>query len=285
METNIKPLNEITVADVQNMDYNNLISLVRETNRIPGGYKTIATILNNMFLDKNSKILEIGTSTGSTSIEIAKILGCNINAIDINERSLAEGRRRADYENIGGNICFSVEDAQNLSFDDNSFDCVICGNVTSLISDREKARSEYVRVLNDNGFLAAVPMYYIDEPSIELLDSVSKAIKTNVQILDRNYWLSFYNKTGLVLKYVENYCFDYIEDWMLEDFITYIMHQDFLNEFHKEVYDTLYQKYKEYIYLFRDNLSHMGYSIMLYKKDNDKEPELFRGSLSAKGRL
>lgn len=276
----MKRLSEFTIEDIEGMDYNHLISLVRETNRAPGGYKTIASVIHNAFINADSKLLEIGTSTGVTAIEIARITKCHIEAIDINERSLAEARRRAEAEDVAPFINFTLGDAQKLAFPDKMFDYVFCGNVTSLIPDREKARQEYVRVLNENGILAAVPMYYIKTPSDQLLEDVRQAIQTNVQVVNRDYWTNFYNQSGLVLKYVENYQFDYISDQTLDEFIAYIMGQEFLKELKPEVYACLLDKYTRYIYLFRENLSHMGYSILLYKKERyNNEPELFRGSL------
>lgn len=276
----MKALSELTVKDIEKMDYNNLISLVKETNRAPGGYKTISSVINNSFINGKSRILEIGTSTGVTAIEISKIKGCQIEAIDINERSLKEARARAEQEGVANYINFKKADAQNLEYDDCMFDMVFCGNVTSLIPDRNKALQEYVRVLKDDGILAAVPMYYIKEPEQSLLNDVSAAIQTKVEVHDREYWSDFYKKSNLVLKYVENYRFDYISDKVLDEFISYIVNRDFLMELKPEVYQFLKEKYAKYIYLFRDNLSHMGYSILLYKKEKyNQEPELFRGSL------
>ena len=280
----MKELRELTPDDIRAMDYNTLISLVRETNRPPGGYKTIASVIHNTFLGESDTVLEIGTSTGVTAIEIAKLCGSEVKAIDINEASLEEARRRADLEGVGDKICFRQADAQDLDYASETFDLVFCGNVTSLIPDKEKARSEYTRVLKPDGFLAAVPMYYLEDPSAELLSKVSRAIQADVQVLHREDWMSFYNKSGLVLKFVENYRFDYIPDTEWMAFADTILARPFLQELPAETYQVLQERYREYIHLFRDNLSHMGYSILLYKKEPvNTEPELFRGSLITDG--
>lgn len=275
----MKELNALTIEDVAAMDYNNIISLVRETNRAPGGYKTIACILNNSFLRTDSRILEIGTSTGVTSIEIAKLLGCRIEAIDINEQSLAEARRRAAAEGVQDRIRFCLGDAQALEYPDASFDMVFCGNVTSLIPNRKRALEEYIRVLKPNGILAAVPMYYLNVPSEKLMDHVRAAIQTDVQVVGLDYWREFYRSPEMVLKFTENCRFDRISDEVLNHFIAYILSQHHLQALRPEVFAFLKQRYREYIYLFRDNLSRMGYSILLYKKEPvNREPELFTGS-------
>lgn len=48
---------------------------------------------------------------------------------------------------------FHVADAQNLPFDDNQFDVVICESVNAFVPNRAKAASEYVRVIKSGGFL------------------------------------------------------------------------------------------------------------------------------------
>lgn len=275
----IKQLKDLTPLDIEQMDYNNIISVVRETNRAPGGFATLQEVAHATGLKAEDSLLEIGTSTGISAIEFARITGCHIEAIDINERSLEEARERARREELTDHIHFSKQNAMDLDFDDESFRIVFCGNVTSLIPDRKAALNEYVRVLKNGGFLAAVPMYYLDTPSEDLMARVRRAIQVDVDVKYRDYWISFYKSSGLVLKYLRNFRFDYIPDQTLEDFIRYILSKKHLADLREDTFSMLEKKYREYIFLFRENLSHMGYSIMLLTKEafND-EPELFTGT-------
>jgi ubiquinone/menaquinone biosynthesis C-methylase UbiE len=225
-------------------------------------------------------MLEIGTSTGISAIELARLTGCKIESIDINERSIQEARRRAIEEGVGDSINFSVQDATNTSFTNELFDIVFCGNVTSLIPNRKKAFEEYYRVLKNGGILAAVPMYYIKTPSDQLIKKVVDAIQVNIDVCGKEYWMDFYKHENMVLKFVQDYSFDYISDKTLDTFIEFILSKEHLKVLSKDVFEALAKKYKEYIYLFRDNLSHMGYSIiLLFKETKNPEPELFVGSL------
>ncbi|MBQ9934362.1 MAG: class I SAM-dependent methyltransferase [Lachnospiraceae bacterium] len=275
----MKQLNELTVEDIESMDYNNLISVVRETNRVPGGFATLQEIANVAGIRNCTRVLEIGTSTGISAIEMVRITGCKIESIDINERSIQEASKRAKQEGLDPYINFSVQDARNTSFDSESFQVVFCGNVTSLIPEREKALEEYYRLLAPGGFLSAVPMYYIEIPSEKLISDVRRAIQTDVEACDKKYWLDFFKHSNLCYKYVRDYKFDYIPDKKLEEFIAYILGKPHLKALKDDTYDALKKKYTEYIYLFRDNLSYMGYSIILLSKEiNNDEPELFTGS-------
>ena len=95
------------------MSYNDLIGLVRETNRPPGGIKVLEAIASRLLLGPNKHLLEIGCATGWTSIELGLLTGCRITAIDLNPASVAEARRRADRAGLT-NVEFEVADASDL---------------------------------------------------------------------------------------------------------------------------------------------------------------------------
>lgn len=269
-----------TVADIEQMDYNQLIGLVKETNRPPGGFKSVSKIAQMAFLNKDSRILEIGTSTGITAIELAKLVGCKINAIDINPVSIAEAKKRAEEEGVEDLIEFEVQDATNTRFEDNTFELVFCGNVTSLIDSRNEALQEYIRVLKKGGFIGAIPMYYIKQPSKELLQDVCDAIQVDIIAWDKKYWFDFFSKDTLEILWHEDYKFDYIEDLAVNNFSREILSREHLAKLNDNAKGVLQEKYTRYMLLFRDNLSHMGFSVMLLRKcDVDIDAELFTSSL------
>lgn len=86
-------MNTPSKEEILKMDYNQLIGIVRETNRPPGGFKSILHIAQNTFITRETKVLEIGTSTGITAIELAKLTHCKITAIDINPVSIEEAKK------------------------------------------------------------------------------------------------------------------------------------------------------------------------------------------------
>ena len=269
-------MNTPSKEEILKMDYNQLIGIVRETNRPPGGFKSILHIAQNTFITRETKVLEIGTSTGITAIELAKLTHCKITAIDINPVSIEEAKKRAVEEGVSEYINFEIQDATQLEYADNTFDLVFCGNVTSLISEREKALNEYLRVLKPNGILAAIPMYYIETPSDDLIDRVRAAIQVNIIPWDRKFWFDFFVKEGFELLYYEDYKFNRIDESEVKEFSKELLEQPHLNELSKEAKECLQKKYTDYMLIFRENLSHMGYSIIyLRKTEFIKDRELF----------
>ena len=73
-------------------------------------------------------------------------------------------------------VSFVTADALNIPFDNQSFDFVWCSNVTSFIKDKDRAVSEYLRVLKEGGTLIVAPIYYRKSPPGDLLDKVSEAV-------------------------------------------------------------------------------------------------------------
>ena len=266
----------LTAAAVEAMDYNQLIGVVRETNRPPGGLRSIALIARNAFLTSRSHVLEIGTSTGITAVELARLAGCRITAIDINEDSLAEARRRAERAGVGHLVACELRDATSTGFDDGEFDAVFCGNVTSLIEDREQALAEYARVLKDGGFVGAIPMYYVEPPSDALIADVSAAIQVNITPLDKRFWQEFFTGDELQPYWRADYRFDRIDDAVVDAFVDDILARPHIGELAPDVRAALEHRYREHMHLFKVNLSHMGFTVLLLRKEPaGTEPELF----------
>jgi len=255
-------IEKLTPKEISEMDYNQLIGLVKETNRPPGGRKTVFEIINRTCIDRESSVLEIGTSTGFTAIELSKLVKCKITSIDINEMSLKEAKDRALEEGFD-NIKFIKANVNNLPFGESEFDLVIVGNVLSLILNKERAFNECRRVCKKTGFIVAVPMFYIEKPSEELVKRVSEAIHFNITPLYKKNWDDFFEIPDLEVYLTQDYKFNYINNDIVKKFVEDILNREHLKKLEKNAFEILKNKYTEYMFLFRDNLSKMGFSIVL----------------------
>jgi len=110
--------------DLEEMCYSEFVAFVEETNRPSGGIKSIQTVVANAAnLNEESSILEIGSTTGFTSINLAYLTKAKkIIGIDINSEAVYRAKMRSKRENLDDRIEFMVGDARKLSFRDNSFD-------------------------------------------------------------------------------------------------------------------------------------------------------------------
>lgn len=109
-------------------------------------------------------------------------------------------------------------------------------------------------------------MYYIETPSDDLIDRVRAAIQVNIIPWDRKFWFDFFVKEGFELLYYEDYKFNRIDESEVKEFSKELLEQPHLNELSKEAKECLHKKYTDYMLIFRENLSHMGYSIIYLRK-------------------
>ncbi len=269
------------MKDITKMNYSEFVGLIDERNRPSGGIKSVHTVAINSQLNPSKKILEIGSNTGFTSVNLSLFTGCEVVGIDANVSSIAKAEKYAIKHSVEDRVSFLNADACNLPFEDSSFDMIWCSNVTSFISDKEKAVSEYMRVLKLGGILVFIPIYYIESPSREMLGEVSEAIGVEVKVQDKHDWIELITQIAETTGFAAELFFS--EDYRYLDarddiagYINYLMQKDEVLQFKKnEQY--LIRKKAEYFYkLFNENLQHAGYSILLFQKRKMKdEVELF----------
>jgi ubiquinone/menaquinone biosynthesis C-methylase UbiE len=114
-------------------------------------YKLPASLyyFNDKVLDycNNKSVLEYGCGTGSHSFELAKS-GATVTGIDISTTGIEIAKSKPETAEYG--IEFFEMDAENLRFDESSFDVVVGSGILHHL-DLEKAYSELARVLSDDG--------------------------------------------------------------------------------------------------------------------------------------
>ena len=273
----MKEIQSITATEIKNMDYNELIGLTRETNRTPGGLDTIKTVSRMLMLTSNTRILDIGTSTGHTAIEFSRLLHSPVTGIDINEMSLSVAIERCKGLGLN-NVKFELMDATRMRFNDGSFDVVFAGNVTSLIEDRSEALKEYWRVLASDGYLVVVPMYYTVSPSKQLLESIKNAIHVNIQPYNKEDWREFFVTDDTEVFEEIDYRFIPKSNAEIIQFCTMILNREHLRLLNPSAAEVLHERYIEYMCLFNENLSHMGFTIFALRRKECAEyndPQLF----------
>ena len=67
------------IEDVKELNYSELVGLLKERNKPSGGLKSIVEVSNVCRLTKGDKILEIGSNTGFTSVNLALLYGSECN--------------------------------------------------------------------------------------------------------------------------------------------------------------------------------------------------------------
>ena len=146
------------------------------TTKHAGGLNATKELMELCHVDEKKYLLVVGSGSGISACKIAKMSGCKITGIDLSERMVEVSTARAKKQGLDDRVEFRVADAQNLPFDDNTFDAVISESVTAFPDDKEKAVSEYVRVVKTGGYVGLNEVTWMDEPSKELIEYGIRAI-------------------------------------------------------------------------------------------------------------
>lgn len=107
-------------------------------------------INSHLDCDGPLKVLDIGTGPGFFPIILGRE-GHRVTAVDYAQAMLDEAE--ANCKAAGVEAEFIRMDAQNLDFEDGSFDLVISRNLIWNLEDPERAYREWMRVLRDGGRL------------------------------------------------------------------------------------------------------------------------------------
>jgi arsenite methyltransferase len=103
-------------------------------------------------LDRGEAVLDIGSGAGSDSLVAAQMVGPDgsVTGLDMTPEMVAKARAAA-AEMGATNATFVEGEAENLAFEDESFDVVISNGVIDLIPDKDAVYSEIHRVLRPGG--------------------------------------------------------------------------------------------------------------------------------------
>ncbi len=135
-----------------------------------------------------NRVLDVGAGTGFLSLILAE-MGHEVVGVDVSKNMIDRAKDKA--KNKGLKIDFRIDDAENLSFEDNSFDAVVNRAVLWTLPDPEKAVREWKRVLKPDGKLC----FFVHEPLTGVVNKARKQLsKFLVLSLERrNPWNSLHN--------------------------------------------------------------------------------------------
>ncbi len=101
-------------------------------------------------LPLSGDILEIGTGKGYLALTLAQ-MGLSFTTIDVSEEEQKIARHNIAGHGLAENVRFKIENAENLSFPNESFDVIISANLIHHLKNPFKVIDEMERVLRPKG--------------------------------------------------------------------------------------------------------------------------------------
>ena len=162
-----------------------------------GGLKATRELVELCRIGEGKHVLDVGCGIGTTACHLAKRYGCRVAGVDISEKMIDWSSERAKREGVDDRVKFMVADGQNLPFEDDLFDVVICESVNAFIEDKRRAVSEYVRVTRPGGYVGFNEATWIKARSPkEFVEYFSQTVE-KVELLTSDGWEELLKGSGL----------------------------------------------------------------------------------------
>lgn len=266
--------NKLTVNDINNLSYVDFMAKLDENNKPPGGNDSIRLLVQNTYLNSESKVLDVGCNTGFCTFEIGHLAKCFVTGLDINNNMIdtADSFLNKYHSDLLNKVNFILGDGQELPFDDNIFDLVMSGGSTAFINNIPQVIKEYARVTKPWGFIGDVNFFYHTLPPKKLISDLNNMMNINIQPWDETYWLKQYRKADLEMYY---YTIGKINPVSDEQVIEYcrklIDKKDWSFEVRKVALDRLVR----IMNLFNENHRYLSYGVFITRKQMVKHGTLF----------
>lgn len=161
-----------------------------------GGAGATIELLELCEIGPDKSVLNIGCGAGVAATYVVKEYGCKMTGVDISPEMIESARRWAADREVAHLIDFRVADAQDLPFDDEQFDILICESVNTFVPDRIKAAREYARVVKPGGYVGLNEAVWITMPPQEAIDSMRDVTGQRIETAD--IWVAMLKSAGLV---------------------------------------------------------------------------------------
>lgn len=163
-----------------------------------GGLAATDELVELCHIGPGNYVLDVGCGAGATPCYLARKYDCRVVGVDFKEQMIVRGRERAAREKLADQVSFRVADAQDLPFEDGSFDAVITESVTAFPEDKQKAVNEYARVTKPGGYVGLNESTWLKvPPPPEVVAWASQEIGTQVKPLTSAEWLALLEGAGL----------------------------------------------------------------------------------------
>jgi ubiquinone/menaquinone biosynthesis C-methylase UbiE len=176
-------------------DYFDMQAAMGQTKHV-GGWTATQELAQLCHLQEGQEILYVGCGAGTAATTIAMEYKCRLVGVDLLETMVESAREWAERRDVAEQTEFHVADAQDLPFEDDRFDVLICESVNTFVPDLDKAAQEYVRVVKPGGYVGLNEAVWVDDPP-EVGSEIMAAL-THQYLRTSEEWIALLDGAGLI---------------------------------------------------------------------------------------
>jgi len=141
----------------------------------PGGLALTERLGELLCLGRDSVLLDAACGHGTSAVHLARIFGCRVIGVDLSALSIARGVESARAAGVEELVEFHAGDGENLPVPNASVDAVLCECAFCIFPAKERAASEFARVLRRGGVVGLSDLTRSGQLPAEL-DSLSAQV-------------------------------------------------------------------------------------------------------------
>ncbi|OLN22236.1 SAM-dependent methyltransferase [Domibacillus antri] len=158
----------------------------------PGGFPFTQRIFQDERISPADSVLEIGCGTGQTAAFIAQKYSCRVTAVDHHPIMIEKAKER--FKDSALRVHVIEGDAQNLPFQDHSFDFILAESVISFM-DISRTLQELFRLVKRDGRLVMIEMT-AEEPLTQNVQRKVGSLYGIHEVLSEQEWKMKLQETG-----------------------------------------------------------------------------------------
>jgi len=173
------PSNELISGEIHRIPFRrNLLKYTRTA------YEMIPSI-------KRALILDIGCGSGVPTIELAKLSGGQITAIDINQTLLETLQRESKQSGFDDNILTLKMSIHSINFESGLFD-IVWSEGSIYVIGFEKGLKDWRLLLKENGFLVVHDEMKDVSKKLDLISENGYQLLGQIEIDSDSWWKEYY---------------------------------------------------------------------------------------------
>jgi len=170
----------------------------------PGGLALTQRLGQLLKLQPGQRVLDVAAGKGTSAIFLAQQFGCQVVGIDYGADIVAQATANAAQAGLSQLVRFEPGDAEQLQFDDNSFDALICECAFCTFPNKPTAAAEFARLLRPGGQMGLNDLTRSGQLPPEL-DSLLAWIACIADALPQNVYTSHLQTAGLSIDIIETH--------------------------------------------------------------------------------
>ena len=161
----------------------------------PGGMALTQRMAEVSCMGPETRVLVVSSARGNQALHYARVFAAEVVGIDIAPEAVHEARQRAQAAGLASRTEFHIADAQDLPFEDATFDIVVNEGAVGIPPRPRKVLSEMVRVARPGGSICFRESTWRGALDLEEKRELTERYGTSV--LEQQEWLAMMRDVGI----------------------------------------------------------------------------------------